>query len=61
VKQITSKKQTANKNTLGLLFNPEDEVRAFFVNGSDFLLDYTASHPRKQYASNIIQFYTKIM
>jgi hypothetical protein len=59
VKQIISKKQTANKKMLGLLFDPEDEVFVFFINGSEFLLDYMASHPRKQYASNIIKFFHK--
>jgi hypothetical protein len=44
---------------LGLLFDPEDEACAFFLNGSEFLLDYVASHPRKQYASNMIKFFHK--
>jgi hypothetical protein len=34
---------------LGLLFNPEDEGSTFFENGK-MLLDYTASHLRRQFS-----------
>jgi hypothetical protein len=39
---------------LGLLFNSEDEGSTFFENGK-MLLDYTASHLRRQYSSNVQQ------
>jgi hypothetical protein len=37
---------------LGLLFNPEDDGSTFFENGK-MLLDYTASHLRRQLCSNV--------
>jgi hypothetical protein len=37
---------------LDLLFNSEDGGNTFFQNITEFLLDYTASYPKRQYASN---------
>jgi hypothetical protein len=44
---------------LGLLFHPEAGGSIFLRNLSEFLPDYTALHPEKQYSSNTVLTVTK--
>jgi hypothetical protein len=63
--QVSNQKEVGGKQNicllptdylLGLLFHPIDGVGMFLQNVSELLLDYTVSHPRREYSSIFSEF-----